>query len=59
MVVPYNGFDNGVRQFASRVLFNTIPVPRTAFGRAVIEYPLVQETLADMRAEASAMVSVP
>ena len=25
-------FDNGLRQFASRVLFNTIPVPRTAFG---------------------------
>ena len=25
-------FDNGLRQFASRMLFNTIPVPRTAFG---------------------------
>ena len=25
-------FDNGLRQFTSRVLFNTIPVPRTAFG---------------------------
>ena len=25
-------FDNGLRQFASRVLFNTIPVPRNAFG---------------------------
>jgi 1-acyl-sn-glycerol-3-phosphate acyltransferase len=25
-------FDNGLRQFASRLLFNTIPVPRTAFG---------------------------
>lgn len=30
---------------------------RTAFGRAVIEYPLVQETLADMRVETAAMVS--
>ena len=25
-------FDHGLRQFASRVLFNTIPVPRAAFG---------------------------
>jgi 1-acyl-sn-glycerol-3-phosphate acyltransferase len=25
-------FDNGLRQFASRLLFNTIPVPRNAFG---------------------------
>jgi 1-acyl-sn-glycerol-3-phosphate acyltransferase len=25
-------FDNGLRQFASRVLFNTIPVPRSSFG---------------------------
>jgi len=25
-------FDNGLRQFASRMLFNTIPVPRNAFG---------------------------
>jgi alkylation response protein AidB-like acyl-CoA dehydrogenase len=30
---------------------------RRAFGQAVIEYPLVQETLADMRAETAAMVS--
>lgn len=25
-------FDNGLRQFVSRVLFNTVPVPRNAFG---------------------------
>ena len=25
-------FDNGLRQFVSRVLFNTIPVPRSAFA---------------------------
>jgi 1-acyl-sn-glycerol-3-phosphate acyltransferase len=25
-------FDNGLRQFASRMLFNIIPVPRSAFG---------------------------
>ena len=25
-------FDKGFRQFVSRVLFNTVPVPRTAFG---------------------------
>jgi 1-acyl-sn-glycerol-3-phosphate acyltransferase len=25
-------FDNGLRQFASRMLFNIIPVPRNAFG---------------------------
>ena len=25
-------FDNGLRQFVSRLLFNTIPVPRNAFG---------------------------
>ena len=25
-------FDNGLRQFATRMLFNTIPVPRSAFG---------------------------
>src|SRR5207245_4800137 len=30
---------------------------RQAFGRAILEYPLVEESLADMRAEAEAMLS--